>query len=88
LVVDIRDPHPFLPNRRSEGWWKSVGADKCKALAEIDRWEGKDWYLGSLPSDLHGADGEPQTSIEVPLIKWQQCGTFHSSGRWYNGPNF
>jgi hypothetical protein len=22
------------------------------------------------------------------LIKWQQCGTFHSSGRWYNGPNF
>jgi hypothetical protein len=26
--------------------------------------------------------------MEVTLVKWQQCGKYHSSGRWYTGPNF
>ena len=80
LLVDVRDPHPFLPKRASEAHWLSMGSGKCRELAAKDSFLGRDWYFGSLP------DADDIPFIEVQLKKWQECGKFHNSSRWYRGP--
>jgi len=79
LEVDVRDPHPLLPKRASEAFWSSMGAEQCRMLAEKDEFKGQDWYFGKLP------DAEERSSIVVRLAKWQECGRFHNSSRWYQG---
>jgi hypothetical protein len=78
LRVDVRDSHPLLPKRENEDYWKAFGADRCIELAEAYQYMGQDWYFGSLPS---GVD-----TVEVKLVKWQECARFHNSSRWYRGP--
>jgi hypothetical protein len=84
LIVDIRDPHPFLCNRESEDTWRIFGSDLCIKLAERDYFQGKDWYFGPLPQAESTSDFE----VAVRLIKWQTCGAFHKESRWYRGPRF
>jgi hypothetical protein len=80
LEIDIRDPHSLHPKRASEEVWRTFGSDGCRHLAEIDAFQGRDWYFGPLPFD------GTTDRIEVVLSKWQTCGRFHSHGRWYQGP--
>jgi len=79
LQVDVRDPHPFLPKRESEASWLSMGAEKCCKLAVKDQFMGQDWYFGNLPAT------EENSLVVVRLAKWQECGRFHNSSRWYKG---
>ena len=85
LNVDIRDPHPILPKRKSERNWKEYGSERCKKLATEQKYEGRDWYFGPLPANV--INFEQPGTMEVELVKWQKCGNFHSS-RWYKGPRF
>jgi hypothetical protein len=81
LQVNVSDPHPFLPKRRSEEYWNSIGAEKCRNLASQDYFRGQDWYFGSLPTAENG-----NTILDVQLVKWQKCGKYHNHARWYKGP--
>jgi hypothetical protein len=85
LNIDIRDPHPILPKRKSERKWKEYGSDRCKKLAMEQKYEGRDWYFGPLPTNV--INFEQPGTMEVKLVKWQKCGNFHSS-KWYKGPRF
>ena len=87
LVVDIRDSHPLLPNRKSASVWTEWGAEKCRALANRDNYFGFDWYFGPLPH-TGSLDNKGPVEMEVVLKKWQRCGVFHSRSRWYRGPRF
>ena len=62
-------------------------ADKCKTLALKDQYLGRDWFFGPLPNNF-GIDNERPIVMDVVLKKWQKCGSFHGSSRWYNGPRF
>jgi len=96
LRIDIRDPHPLLPKRKSEEVWKDYGSDHCKQRALQHQYQSRDWYFGALPrshtndddDDDDDDDEEEQSrTMEVVLVKWQKCGSFHNSG-WYQGPKF
>jgi hypothetical protein len=84
LIVDIRDPHPFLCKRESEDTWRTYGSDSCIKLAERDHFQGNDWYFGPLPP----AESTDDFEVVVRLVKWQTCGAFHKESRWYQGPKF
>ncbi|KAL7548648.1 hypothetical protein ACHAWF_011915 [Thalassiosira exigua] len=92
LCIDARDPHPLLRKRWSQDKWATYGSARCLELAMSDGYEGRDNFLGPLPS--YDNDRE----VMVRLNKWQPCGRFHSRPRWdarrkknigwYQGPGF
>ena len=97
IEVDIRDPHPLIPKRKSSEKWREYGSVRCVELADADNYEGRDWFLGPLPVvyehiDEKAKDGTVESlevekdTVQVVLAKWQKCGTFHSASRWYEGP--
>jgi hypothetical protein len=65
LQVDVRDPHPFLPIRKSEEYWDLNGGKTCRKLAKTDNYLGHDWYFGSLPATEDGL-----STLDVRLVKW------------------
>lgn len=96
LAVDVRNSHPILPQRESSEVWEAYGSAKCRSLAHADEYLGSDWYFGPLPDpndlvDPNIGNMGHETNIvemEVVLKKWQKCGVFHRSSRWFNGPRF
>ena len=84
LVVDIRQAHPLLPERKPLSVWVEWGVNKCFALAQEDNFEGRDWFFGPLP-DYFDLTSNGPIEMEFLLKKWQHCGEYHRS-RWYRGP--
>lgn len=79
LEVDLRDPHPLFSRRESEETWKDWGSELCIGFAQVNFFNGPEWYMGPLASD-----NESATNLVVELAKWQKCSQFH--GKWYKGP--
>ena len=83
IEIDIRDPHPLLAKRLPGSVWEEYGASQCRMLAESERYLGRSWYFGPLPSV---PEAENRSTMYVRLKKWQKCGAFHNPSTWYKGP--
>jgi len=93
LKVDIRDQdHPLLRKRQSMETWQQYGVTRCIELAQVEDYEGRDWFFGPLPERdrdrvvVEENEYSNMNHMEVTLTKWQPCSRFHDTSRWYSGP--
>jgi len=78
LCADLRHDHPLMKKRWREEKWAMYGSARCRELAAADGYEGRNNYLGPLPSSQENGGRE----VMATLKKWQTCGGFHSRPRW------
>ena len=72
------DPAPYIARMRTPGLWlyggadKSIPTDRCVAILERLKREGKDFTIEVFPAAGHGLVDTPPTAPEAPvtLVRW------------------